>query len=305
MKPISSEDLYKFLYQICKNVTKLLGAGAASIYLIEDDSLVMRAAYGYPNNNLVGIARYALGEGITGWIGLGNEFIASSRAEVESHKAHAGKYDKELWGHDAFHCWSFIGVPLRLDSNVIGLIKVENKKYENSCISFSKEDLEDLNTYAKIIIDSIKANDEFLKIFGNFYVFVLIPFNKDYNNIYNLGIKEAVKELNMRCERLDEIEFNIDMLNQLYKCINRADIIISELSDKNPNVYYETGYSHALNKPTVHIAQDAKAIPFDLNHYNTIIYDHQNIMELKEKIKRRLSVLKNDIIKNTMPMIGS
>ena len=295
MKSNSIEELYSFLNQICKHVTKLLGAEAASIYLKENNEVVMRAAFGY-TNDLVGEARYNLGEGITGWIGLGNKFIASSRKEVENHEFHTGKYDLRLWGPEPFHCWSLIGVPFQLGSNVIGLIKVENKKSQGSCFPFSSEDLEDLNTFAKIIIDSIQANDEFLRIFGNFYVFVLIPFNEDYNNIYNLGIKPAVEELNMRCEKLDEIEFNTDILKQLYNCINKADIIISELTDKNPNVYYETGYSHALNKPTVHIAKNRKNVPFDLNHFNTITYNEKNIIELKNKVKKRLLTIKNEIM---------
>ena len=44
------------------------------------------------------------------------------------------------------------------------------------------------------------------------------------------------------------------------------------MTGRNPNVFYETGYAHALGKHVILLTQEAKDIPFDLKHYQHIIY---------------------------------
>jgi len=111
----------------------------------------------------------------------------------------------------------------------------------------------------------------------------------DLNDIYFLGIHEIARILNCSCERVDEIEFVGSILDKIYNSIANSRIIIAEVSSPNPNVYYELGYAHALNKPVILIANDMSSVPFDLRGYNHIIY--KNIVDLRKKLKRRLEVL--------------
>ena len=80
------------------------------------------------------------------------------------------------------------------------------------------------------------------------FVFVLMPFDEDYNDIYEFGIKAAANEAGGYCERLDEQIFEERMLDRIYNQINKADVIVADLTGKNPNVFYEVGYAHALEK---------------------------------------------------------
>lgn len=290
-----TSEFHTLLSRICKSAAELLRADAASVYIKEEDYFVMRAGWGY-SYDLVGKAKYKSGEGITGWIGQGHSFKADSREEVESHPHHAGKYDANLWAQPSFHCWSLIGVPLYLGTQVLGLIKVENKKSEGEQTAFTDEDLENLKIFVRAITDSIQANDELLHMLGRLYVFVVIPFQDRFRNIYEFGIKQVVEGTGMICERVDEIEFNDDILRRIYECIRKADLIIAELTEKNPNVFYETGYAHALAKPTIHLAQNAER-PFDFKHFNHIIYDSNNIPDLQARLKKRLLAMRQQIIK--------
>jgi nucleoside 2-deoxyribosyltransferase len=88
---------------------------------------------------------------------------------------------------------------------------------------------------------------------------------------------------------VDEIEFVGGILDKIYNSIVNSKIIIAEVSSLNPNVYYELGYAHALNKPVILITKDISSAPFDLRNYNHIVY--KNIVDLREKLKRRLGVL--------------
>ena len=48
---------------------------------------------------------------------------------------------------------------------------------------------------------------------------------------------------------------------------------MQKLPHLNQNVFYEVGYAHATNKPTISLAQHVKALPFDIKSYRVIFYD--------------------------------
>ena len=80
------------------------------------------------------------------------------------------------------------------------------------------------------------------------FVFVLMPFNEGFDDTYELGIKEACKSAGAYCERVDEQIFLENVLDRVYNQIAKADIIVSDMSDQNPNVFYETGYGACARK---------------------------------------------------------
>jgi nucleoside 2-deoxyribosyltransferase len=89
------------------------------------------------------------------------------------------------------------------------------------------------------------------------FVFVLMPFGDTYTEIYKLGIKAACEKAGAYCERVDEQIFAESILARIYNQIAKADIIVSDMTGKNPNVFYETGYAHALNKQVILLTQNS------------------------------------------------
>lgn len=120
-------------------------------------------------------------------------------------------------------------------------------------------------------------------------VFVLMPFSTDLDDVYYLGIAETAKKLGCSCERVDKLEFVGDIVEKIRDSIVNSGIIIAELSLPNPNVYYELGYAHALNQPTILISKDVSSAPFDVRGYNHVIY--KNIMDLRKKLEKRLKAV--------------
>ncbi|HYG61069.1 MAG TPA: hypothetical protein VEL74_00690 [Thermoanaerobaculia bacterium] len=80
------------------------------------------------------------------------------------------------------------------------------------------------------------------------FVFVLMPFDESFDDVYEAGIKPACKDAGAYCERVDEQIFVESILARVYNQIAKADVIIAEMTGRNPNVFYEVGYAHALNK---------------------------------------------------------
>jgi hypothetical protein len=87
------------------------------------------------------------------------------------------------------------------------------------------------------------------------FVFVLMPFQADFDDIYHVGIKSACSSVGAYCERVDEQIFLENILERVYNQISKADIVVSEMTGRNPNVFYETGYAHALNKRVILLTQ--------------------------------------------------
>ncbi len=120
-----------------------------------------------------------------------------------------------------------------------------------------------------------------------YFVFVLMPFEDSFTDIYKLGIQATCKEIGAYCERIDEQIFQESILERIYNQISKADLIIADMSGRNPNVFYEVGYAHALGKNVILLTQNTNDIPFDLKHYPHIVYENK-IVKLKEELSRRV-----------------
>ncbi len=118
------------------------------------------------------------------------------------------------------------------------------------------------------------------------FVFVLMPMKPEFDDIYKFGIKGAAEEVGAYAERLDEQIFTEGMLERIFNQISKADVIIADMTGRNPNVFYEVGYAHALGKITLLLTQKADDIPFDLKHRQHTVYGGKIDTLRKELIER-------------------
>lgn len=86
-------------------------------------------------------------------------------------------------------------------------------------------------------------------------------------------IRPALEPLGFVVVRADLISAPGPILMQIAELLVRADLVVADLTDRNPNVYYELGVRHALARPTVHVARAAEALPFDVAGMRTIFVD--------------------------------
>lgn len=106
------------------------------------------------------------------------------------------------------------------------------------------------------------------------YIFVIMSFNSKYDEIY-----EAIKmggrissQNNLIIERVSEHKGDYIITERIEKSINRAELIICDVSEKSPNVYYELGYARAKNKKILLTALHNTELPFDVRQYKTNFY---------------------------------
>ncbi len=128
-----------------------------------------------------------------------------------------------------------------------------------------------------------------------------MPFGNPFDQYYADILKPAITEINFQILRADEIYSNRPIIDDIIERIIISDIIVADVSGKNPNVNYELGLAHALRKQAIIISQQLGDIPFDYRHIRTIIYDVSKLnwnatlkRDLQETIK---TILKEEFEK--------
>jgi nucleoside 2-deoxyribosyltransferase len=129
---------------------------------------------------------------------------------------------------------------------------------------------------------------------NNLFAFVLMPFDSKFDDIYKFGIKEPAAQLGVLAERVDEQIYTEGILDRIYRQIELADIIVADMTDQNPNVFYEVGFAHAKDKLCILLTSSAQDIPFDLKHRRHIVYG-ESITTLKERLIEELAWARGEI----------
>ena len=114
------------------------------------------------------------------------------------------------------------------------------------------------------------------------HAFVVMPFGRkqgsdgrwlDFNAIYNDLIKPSLEAAGFESFRADEESVSGDILTDMFQELLLADLVISDLSIDNANVFYELGVRHAMRKRgLVHIQSGRSYMPFDIFNVRTIPY---------------------------------
>lgn len=128
------------------------------------------------------------------------------------------------------------------------------------------------------------------------FAFVLMPFDREFDDIYKYGIKNSAEELDIIAERVDEQHFSETILERVYRQIDNSDFIVADMTGKNANVFYEVGYAHAKGKLCALLTQNVDDIPFDLKHHTHVVYDG-SASDLTLKLKPKLEWLKGETSK--------
>jgi len=112
--------------------------------------------------------------------------------------------------------------------------------------------------------------------------FVITPIGKEGSEQYNsfkeildFIIKPALEKnsIGFNVIRADDINKTGSFLKGILENISLSYLVIVDMTNQNPNVFYELGIRHALSNRTILVAQSIDDIPSDLREYRTVLYD--------------------------------
>ena len=104
--------------------------------------------------------------------------------------------------------------------------------------------------------------------------FVVMQFGSPYDQLYNDVIKQVCSEFTLNVIRADDIYRPGVIFQDILQGLDESNVVIADVTPPNPNVFFELGYSHALRKPVILLAERGTDLPFDVSGYRVIFYDN-------------------------------
>lgn len=122
--------------------------------------------------------------------------------------------------------------------------------------------------------DRIKKLGKNAQVSADDTCFVMMPFAGHLGKYYSEIYEPAIIKAGLKPVRADDEIFGTGkIIDQIWRGISQAKVLIAELTSRNPNVFYELGLAHAVQKPVVLVSSNEEDVPFDLNHIRVIYYD--------------------------------
>jgi hypothetical protein len=146
----------------------------------------------------------------------------------------------------------------------------------------------------------IKKLSKGLTVTADDTCFVMMPFANPVGGYYDSIYKPAIEKAKLKGDRADADLYGTGkIVEQIWKGINSARVLLAELTNRNANVLYELGLAHALHKPVILVCSKANEedVPFDLRHVRVIYYDKDDPFwgtKLLEKVAENILSVMQD-----------
>lgn len=123
-------------------------------------------------------------------------------------------------------------------------------------------------------------NNDFLDQFGispdlrvdKRKVFVLMPFNPEFEETYDT-IRDAATESGFQVARGDSETMSANILQSIVRGIAESNLVIADITGRNPNVFYELGIAHSMGKAVLIISKVVEDIPFNVAQLRVLTYE--------------------------------
>ncbi len=107
--------------------------------------------------------------------------------------------------------------------------------------------------------------------------FIMMQFSEPYDSLWKEVIRPVARKVGFHPHRADDVFRPGVILQDIVSDIAESQVVIAEVTPPNPNVFYELGYAHALEKPTVLLVEQPKEgappLPFDISGFRCIFYE--------------------------------
>jgi hypothetical protein len=133
------------------------------------------------------------------------------------------------------------------------------------------------------------------------------PERKHSDLLLHAIIKQVLEadEFGYQVKRADEDADPGMIGDRVISDIIHAELVVADLTDLNPNAFYELGIRHSAEKPTIHIARSGTVLPFDNVSHRTIsvdLADWHSTEEARQRLAASAKAIKEPGFKVTNPI---
>jgi hypothetical protein len=136
-------------------------------------------------------------------------------------------------------------------------------------------------SHSDILIENVSVRG------GKPRAFVVMQFSDPYDQVYSDVVRTVCEGFNLQTIRADEIYGPGLIISDVVDQLQRAQVVIADITPVNANVYFEVGYALALNKPIILLAKKGTDLPFDVKAFRVLFYEDS--IAGKAKVEEGLS----------------
>lgn len=121
------------------------------------------------------------------------------------------------------------------------------------------------------------------------------PTRERADNVYRYLIAPVCEDLGYKPVRVDHVNAVDNINTTIINYLKTAPMVIADMTDHNPNAFYELGFRQALELPLVPIIKVGGNLPFDVMTTRTVFYDTDvaKIEDSKENLKAKIQSFEN------------
>jgi|GEM_PF-315353 len=152
------------------------------------------------------------------------------------------------------------------------------EKTERGIYSLHQKDEEDKNMKTCFVVSPI--GDEKSEI------------RKNADQLFKYIIEPVCKSCGFTAKRVDQMNDVDSITEKILDSLERADLVIADISGHNPNVFYEMGFRRRTNKPIIHLRKQGESLPFDVHDIRAFDYDLtdlDNVASLKDRLEKTIN----------------
>lgn len=201
--------------------------------------------------------------------------------------------------------WSNNGYLTYID-NTLSLYEKYLSKFNSNAINQKQIVINKCKMHQKITEEILKRRTKMIvePVFGNIdysiipkSIFLIMPFRESWSNDTFDVIQDIAHMAKCSLIRGDDLFEPAVIVDDIWREINRAEIVIADITIHNANVFYEIGIAHTLGKRVILIRQDdGQEAPFDINLWR--YYDYNLSPINVKKFKEKMVLLINKILED-------
>ncbi len=206
--------------------------------------------------------------------------------------------------YESEQSWSKEGYLTYID-NTLSLYEKYLAKSNNKCINKKQIVINRCKMHQKITEEILRRRTKMIvePVFGNIdyciipnSIFLIMPFREGWSNDTFDVIQDIADMTKCKLIRGDNLFEPSVIVDDIWREINKAEIVIADITIHNANVFYEIGIAHTLGKRVILIRkEDGQDAPFDIKLWRYYDYDLSPIKV--KRFKDKMILLINSMLR--------
>lgn len=117
------------------------------------------------------------------------------------------------------------------------------------------------------------------------------PERKRFETVAHTLVEPAARRAGLSFVSAASLHTPGEVFPQVIGHLQRAAVVVADLTDRNPNVYYELALCHASSRPVVALLEAGQQLPFNIHGTATIFYNLKNVelhWQAAEELERQV-----------------